>query len=489
MKSVVFLRTLSVLIFLVCTMAFACSCKREMSGTAMTGETVISKSTEQTIPTPTPPIEEPQDIPLFEEGYYAVLPGEGAYYNVYDCYGNPVGNILYDGLDSFRPIGIMSEKKLAYTYRLNQKDVQTVLPLNDKNGNTTLHSSVNGFFQVDEIEGQVALYNTEGQHIQTLTCPWDIGDYLPITVTCYGDETVVSFSGYDMNIAVFFVALEGTINDTCIFKDIDDQFVGILGRKYIVVSEGNDGRDCDLYDTDGNLVKENVSIAHWYQQYVAYPIRGVLNVLDYYKEDGQTFDASFQPVMKNTVKADGALIYGVEYDVEGITCKANNLCGGYYLEGGWVDQELIAVGTSGDQMAIKTTEEEYVITCNDMQFYEINNHVLVLSDYQGVYQVVSLDTGAVLYTIDSDGFFMVADEYISVYVEDNNIEGESNCYIIDKDGIVRYAAQNTYFPITNGENIILNRGPYVGIANLDGEWLIKTLNFEMKRDAKQPYDY
>jgi hypothetical protein len=503
MKSVVFLRTLSVLIFLVCTMAFASSCKREMSGTAITGQTEISEMTEQTIPTPTPtpkpssidmPIEEPQDIPLFEEGYYAVLQGEGANYNVFDCYGNPVGNFLYYGSDNYRPRGIMSEKQLTYLYRFYQKDIQTVLPLNDKSGFSTLHSSLNGFYQVDEIEGQVALYNTEGKHIQTLTCPWDVGDYVPIIVTCYGDETVVSFSKIDSSTktrsrAIYFVALDGTINDTCIFKGIDDYVVGILGRKYIVVSNEYGEQDCDLYDTDGILVKENVSIAHWYHQSVSYPKWDFLDVFDYYTSDEQTFDASFQPVKKNTVEADGALICGVEYDVEGITCKAEYFRGGYYLEGRWIDQELIAVGTSGDQMAIKTTEEEYVITCNDLKFYAINMHVLVLLDSQGAYQVVSLDTGAVLYTIENGDYFEVANEYIYIFREDYNNELGISCFVIDKDGNARFSSQNAYCSSTLGENIILYRGPYFGIANLDGEWLIKTLNIELKRDAKQAYEY
>jgi hypothetical protein len=466
------------LVMIACILVCACACDMRILDSRDSSDTTESaKSTEQTIPTPTPTIVEPQDIPLFEEGYYAVLPGEGVYYNVFDCYGNPVGSFLYYELGMFFPSGIMTEKELTYIYRFNQKDVQTVLPLKDKLGFNTLHSSVNGFYQVDQIEGQVALYNTEGQHTQTFTCPWDVGDYAPISVTYYGDETVVSLSQNDVNIAVYFVALDGTITDTCIFKDIDNHIMGILGRKYIVVSHEFGGQDCDLYDTDGNLVKKNVSIAVWYDQYVSYPVLGSLDVLDYYTSEGQTFDASFQPVKKNTVEADGALIYGVEYDVEGITCKAEKLRGGYYLEGHWVEQELVAVGTSGDQMAIKTTEEEYVITCNDMQFYDINNHVLVLLDSQGAYQVVSLDTGAVVYTIESDDNFVVANEYIYTRSSEYD-EGELVSYtysIIDKDGMVSYSAQNIFFRITEGEYIILYRGPYVGIADLNGDWIIKTL--------------
>lgn len=35
-----------------------------------------------------------------------------------------------------------------------------------------------------------------------------------------------------------------------------------------------------------------------------------------------------------------------------------------------------------------------------------------------------------------------------------------------------------------GEYILLYRGPYVGIADLNGEWIMKTLTWEMTRDAE-----
>jgi hypothetical protein len=488
------------LVMIACILACACACDMRILDRRDSSDTTESaKSTEQTIPTPTPtptpssfdlPIEEPQDIPLFEEGYYAVLQGEGAYYNVFDCYGNPVGNFLYYASEIYRPIGIMSEKQLTSLYRFNEKDVETVFPLTDKYGYSTLHSSVNGFYQVDENKGQVALYNTEGQHILTLKYPWDAGNnHIYINVTCYGDETVVSLSTIDSStktrpIAIYFVALDGTINDACTCENLpNERATGILGRKYFFVESLYGGAVCNLYDMDGNIVVKNVSDDNWHFQYVSYG--SDFNILDYYTKDGQTFDTSLQLVDRNTVEADGDLIYGLEYDVEGITCIAKYRRGGYLMEGYGVDREVVAVGTSGDQMAIKTTEEEYVFTCNDMQFYGINNHVVVLSN-----QVISLDTGAVLYTIDSQ-YFEVANEYIYTYYfgyDENGLESHSYS-IIDKDGKVSYSTQKAFIQDTKGENIMLYRGPYFGIANLQGEWLIKSLYSELKRDAKYVSEY
>jgi hypothetical protein len=194
------------------------------------------------------------------------------------------------------------------------------------------------------------------------------------------------------------------------------------------------------------------------------------------------YNASFQPVEKNSTQENGKLIYRLEYEVQGITCKA--LYGKestYFWSYG--DEELVAVGTLDDQIAIKTQGSEYVFARNGFSYYAMNAYVLVLTNGYGSFQVVSLETGEVLNNIENSQNVQVTDEYLLV---GSNEYGENGWprvqYIIDKNGYVRYCAQNAHIRCTQGEYIILTRGPYIGIADLNGDWIMKTLTWEMTRD-------
>jgi hypothetical protein len=504
-------RIVLLLAIITCILALICGCNAPIPDISESSDTTGStEATEQATPIPTPtPTKKPTSTPtptpasvyisreelpdgrLFEEGYYAVLPGEGAYMNVFDCYGQQIDSFQFTDGEGISPEGLRTEKDLSVYYRFNQKDVQTITPVNEYEYGNFLHSNKNGFYQINYDERQVILYNTEGKHIRTLNCPEGTQDsYVDIVVACYGEETVVSFKASEQWIyltAIYFVALDGKINDTCIARDPLHGVDGLLGRKYFLDEHGSwDQSSCDVYDFDGNKVMQNVSVMESNSLILCSNEQMTLIfVSDYYMKDGKTYNASFQPVKKNTVEAYGDLIYGVEYDVEGIQCVTEYWKGCHIFYESFSPQELIAVGESGDQMAIKTQDDEYVITCNEFEYYDMNEHVLVLSDSNGTYQVISLETDEVLNTIMKAQEILVADEYLLVYsgeVDENWMKIGS--YIIDKDGNVRYYAQNAYMESTAGEYIILKRGPYIGIADLNGEWIIKTLSWELTRDAE-----
>jgi hypothetical protein len=469
----------------------------DSTNSAEVTERMTPTPTKKPTPTPTPtpasvyiPREELPDGRLFEEGYYAVLPGEGAFYNVFDCNGQQIGSFPFSDGESIPPSGLLTEKGLSDFHRLNESDVQIIVPVGEY-GENYLNSNENGFYQINYDERQVILYNTVGKHIRTLNSPGGTDlSFFDIVVACYGEETVVSFTSSNWEktsflTAIYFVALDGKINDLCFSKDLPNRVDGLLGRKYFLVDQGAwDRTSCDVYDMDSNLIMQNVSAMESFSLVLcSYEASTLIYISDYYMKDEKTYNASLQAVEKNTVAADGDLIYGVEYDVEGISCmaeywKQTNAYDSYTREHG-----LIAVGTSGDQMAIKTRESEYVITCNDFKYYDMNEHLLVLSDSYGTFQVISLDTGEVLHTINNSQQVHVTDEYLlidsSEYDEDWWPQVQ---YIIDKNGSIRYFTQNSHIQITSGENIILRRGPYQGIADLNGDWIIKTLTWEMTRD-------
>jgi hypothetical protein len=503
MKSVVFLRTLSVLVFLLCTMAFACSCKRETLITDMTGETAISESTEQTTPTPTKkprptptptpasvyiPREELPDGRLFEEGYYAVLPGEGFYMNVFDWYGKQIGSFPFGDGESTQPIGLYTETTLACYWRLNQSEVNPI----DTADNSYMTSTPNGFYQMDFSgdRNMVILYNTDGEHIRTLTAPiLGESESVDIVVRCLGEETVVSFTVMDWGsggnntsylTTIYFVASDGTINDKCVTQKFPDQPKGLIGREFMLVDAKDTAESpYKLVDFSGNVVKTGIDYMPESTFMLWSDEAGTsIYISDYFTVDGIAFDASLEPLEINQVGPQGELIYGVEYVVQGIPCTEMKYikAGGFFSDRFFYTdgyEDLVAVGMQNNQIAVKTKDAEYVFDYDGKATYlSINNHFLVLSNMQ----VISLETGELLPIPSGFRHMVSAEDYLIGGSELDLYSGLiTGGYIIDKAGNIRYATGDSSCKPTLGEYILLYRGPYVGIADLNGEWIIKTL--------------
>lgn len=476
--------------------------------TSAPAATPTPEPTQNPAPTPNPdpqsvyiPRDPLPDGRLIEEGLYAVIPGEGAYYNVFDCYGKQVDSFLFKDAESMPPIGIFTEQDLSEFRRVNQKDVQTLLPEDPELYNNLLKSTANGFYQIsrgNEKNSKVILYNIAGEPVRTLTYPDSDYSLTDIALICIGDETVVSFQSYvwqektntaKYSIAIYFVAQDGTIIRKFQTTDLPGKPAELLGRKYFITRNGSGDELYNMYDFDGNEIMNGVLLlGDLYQNpNMIFTSEGETNIYitDYYIKEGKMYDSSFNPVEKNDIGSDGRLIYGNEYDVQGITCKADQYKQGVAFNPNYDYSQLIAVGTSGDKMAIKTQDAEYVIDRNGAAFYCMNSHVVVLGPADGHNnQVISLDTGKVLCSIDDASGINIADEYIVIYTGayDPNSGTSSGAYIIDNNGNVRYMTEGSTVGVTHGEYIVLRRGPYVGIADLNGEWIVKSLSWNLSRD-------
>lgn len=541
MKATIRSRILTLLVTFGCVLITACSCNTSgLTGGKTSSITLIPETTGSSLavtqaqtaaspataapstftpaPTPTPiptptPTPAPVYIPrealpdgrLIEEGYYAVVPGEGAYCNVFDSYGKQVSSFLFTYAESPKPTGIYTEEGLSVYCRLNRDDVQLVVPEKPDEYQCILKSNENGFYQIDYANAKVYLYNAKGEHLRTLfyPVPSNPGGWVDTIVKCNDGETIVSFqtTKWDevseitsYSDTIYFVAKDGTVNDTCRIKDLPYKPAGLLARKYFIAyTEEYDTAHCNIYDFSGSLIKEDVTVlldsyfTIWSQEGSTY-----ICICDYYMQNGQTYDSSLKPVGKNTVESDGDLIYGAEYDVEGITCTAYYREQGTYFYSNYsnASDELVAAGTADEKIAIKTKDSEYVFTSLGYKYYGINNHVLVLGpDPAGKYVVISLETGELLYTIEKHDQIQIADEYILVS------RGEyyppygkfPDSFIVDKDGNVRFASDHAYAQYTSGEYIILYRGPYIGIADLNGDWIVKSLDWKFTRDEEYSY--
>jgi len=462
--------------------------------------------TQKPTPTPTPAsIYIPRDpLPggrLLEEGLFAVIPGEGAYYNVFDCYGKQVDSFLFTDGESMPPIGIFTEQGLSEFRRLNQRDVQTLLPEDPEQYNNLLTSSANGFYQISRDYGnssKVILYNAAGEPVRTLTYPDSENSSTDIALICIGDETVISFQSYvwqektntpTYSITIYFVAQDGTINSKCEATDLPGKPAELLDRKYFLAWSGEtEATGYGMFDFEGNVIIDGVLPLDEpinTNRLLTMESQTLIYISNYYIKDNLLYNASFKPVEKNEVGTDGKLIYGNEYDVEGITCKADQYMPGSAFNYDYDNSQLIAVGTSDDKMAIKTRDAEYVIDRNGAAFYGMNNHVVVLGPADGNNnQIISLDTGKFLCSIGHASGVNIADEYIVIYTGgyDPNSGISGAAYIIDNNGNIRYMTEGSTIDVTHGEYIILRRGPYIGIADLNGDWIVKSLSWNLTRD-------
>jgi len=509
-----------ILIGILCLLAFVSACSSEnpdgtrpaaaidspvtetaalMTPTAM--PTPILKPTPTPTPTPTadgPSVFIPREtLPegqLFESDYYAVLPGEGVYYNVFDCYGNQIDSFLFPEGGGAPPIGLFTAQELSPYIRVNQKDVKTVIPQSSDGNSSILYSSQNGFYQMDSQNQNVILYGKDGQCIRTIKPPKITSqDYVETVLGCLGNETVVAFRTMDEDansfIDLYFVASDGTISNSC--KAINP--FGFIGRAYYLTqSDAGDQGICDLVDYSGKVVMKGVDSlpestfcvrtfipAMWLK--ISDDFQMTIPISDTFTKDGILYDSSLHAIQKNQLGADGELIYGNTYDVEGIPCKAIQWKNHHvdYLYTGYAD--LIAVGTQGDKMAIKTQDAEYVIDSKGRDFYGMNDSLLVLNGKI----VISLKTGKVLQTCAGQNEVETVNKYI---IERTGLYDSTTGHmiggcIIDKDGNIRYKSDTNFLDSTQGEYIVLYRGPYVGIADLNGDWVIKTLKNPLTKDA------
>lgn len=436
-------------------------------------------------PTPTPgpvsviiPREPLPDGRLFAADHYMVTRGEGTFYNVYDSFGQQVAQFTYTDRES-PPLGFFSEDELARYTRINFDQVKAADPEKKIDYlDSSLHSYANGFYQVvygDE-KSLVYIYDKLGQIVRTLTFPGIQDNWGQIVVANIGSETAILAQGMygepiKWSTLLYILSANGTTTLKYSAIDQPSQPRAILARKYVMVPTGNEGI-CDLYDLAGNLVLQNAGTIDNYAFYVSGNEGSTsISICDYFVRDGQVIDGSLNAVPKNQTTSDGELIRGIEYDVDGITCKAEY----------W---QPIAFGALDNRLAVKTRDAEYVIDNCSATLYNSSQELLLLLDpVANNYQLRSLQTGALLRSIPYDHSVGLANEYLLVSTGEN-LGGiwTKGFYVVDKNGNVRYQSQNASAFCTNGEYIVLRRGPYIGLADLNGEWILKSLIWEFGRD-------
>lgn len=471
-----------IVVFLLVLSAGAGACSEEISSSTETSSTVSETSVIQTVsPSPTPvptvaitptpapssvfiPREELPDGRILPTGYFAVLKGEGAMYDVY----NDLGKLAYSFKYTDTWGAINSPAGLYMEEELWQRGFRDTSALADSQ---IVRAYSHGFYTMDELSGAttVKLYNRSGKLLTSLEVP--VGLY-SASVSAVGNETAVAYVDYENSqTTMLLVAQNGKVIKTV---ESPVSYFGWLGGRYLAYNDA-------IYDTSGRIIVESTDEGSIeFNDLWVSGEEGCFMILigDYYKAGGIVWDArTLQPVPDDTARADGTLISGVTYHVDGISCQESRS-----RQSDW---QSVAVGYEGNRIAIKTSTESYVFECGGDKFSGMNQTQLMLEGDNGR-RVISLATGFEIYRLGAaDVSYEFADDYLIVRTTtyDAKKGKQEGFYIVDKDGNVRAVSAVSQARPSASDCMLLTRGPYIGIADLNGDWLIKYLNYEMMRDA------
>jgi hypothetical protein len=480
------------------------------------GPTITPSPTSSPSPSPSPsttPTQPPlpssvyvprQGLPegqIFPAGYYALLKGEGATYQIYDCRGQLDYLLTLTDTDGsiFMPNGLYSEDQL---WRLGYMDPSRVqgaqLPTEDGRI-SRVRSYANGFYQIrgGSDRASVDLYSRDGRKLITLT--QQAGDWYQTVVAAYDRETLVCFYAGQKTI-LHMITANGQIRQTITCTDSQGYWNGLLAGKYCLIND-------NLCTLDGDIIKDGVTMQDNPEAWLC-GNEGNPNIRlgDFFFWRGVLYDArTMNPMAAGTTLDDGSLIEGVTYDVKGIPCVAY-----YYDDAG----DLVAVGRSGDRLAIRTRDASYSFLAPGYNYLSMNQSTLALANKGRDIQIYALATGRLLATISAPGYDYLSmnqsmlvlankgrditiyalatgrllatisqadlaetgDEYL-IFRQKNGF------FILDQEGRVRLASEKAEVRAAAADCLLLDRGPYVGIADLNGDWLVKTLAWELTRDA------
>ena len=424
-------------------------------------------------PTPTaPPLPSSVVIPrqglpegqIFPAGYYALLKGEGATYQVYDCRGQLAYMLTYTDTWGYvnSPNGLYTEQELWSAGYMDPSCVRGALPPCEEPQVTRIRSYTNGFFQINRgaNETRVDLYSRNGRKTRSLTDQKT--GWTEAIVAAYGHETVVCFSA-DQKTVLHFVAEDGKIRRTLTFSGPASDLRGLIAEEYYVL-------DDNLYALDDRLLKDGICLPETGRAYL-FGSEGFPNIQlgDYYYNQDVLYDArTMQPVPPGTTEGDSSLIEGVSYEVDGITCITNRRD---------ADWQVIAVGQAEGRVAIRTRDASFSFTAAGYDYYSINQTQLALiNNDTGGYKVYSLASNRLLAEMNEPVMLELSDEYLIV-------RQANSFFLLDAEGRVRLASEKATASPAAVDCVLLSRGPYVGIADLNGDWLVKTLAWELTRDA------
>lgn len=468
--------------------------RREETTVAPTPEPTakpVPRPTQLPSPTPETVYIPPKTLPggqLFEDEYYLILPGEGAIYNVFDCKGEIVKT--YHAM-AYGTIGLFEKEQAERIIQYAEKREWNPYEYDPETGEVIYKEEFpGGYLQyTSPDEEEYCRIVTEKETIRfnkddpdTYLNNYGTTPLFDRTAVCVILSRHIEAGVKSQDVCdVFYMEIEkdGTVVSQRNLKDLPGRPVQLIGDDIMILEELVQDWNVvwNLTDLSGNILIEDVG------PIMLDPVAGI-SFYDYYLKDGIAYDENMHPVPDETLTADGCMIPGVTYLIEGIPCTLLNEENYNGTEFFWWAPIDIAIGEDDDNIAIKTEWGDCVIHGTKAAVRDVNSSFVLLDDLS----VYSFKTGEFLFDVRvEDTNFdppscSLAEDYIIVrYARDDSYY--YRCYVIDNDGNLRYYSEKSWINTTDGPYLFLERGPYVGLSDLGGEWILKTLNWNLTNDG------
>lgn len=423
-------------------------------------------------PQPTQNMHEKQR--LFQDGEYAVIPSENAIYVVYNEFGEPVTSFKYneawigdlmDVYDVYSDDGIFSMDDIL---RGRSKGAEHML--DDLSWVTRLYDDCG-----------MTIMNGDGEEIARIDIEEGFKEWMAYSaIVRYGE-----------NYAAFFADFAGrALGDMIIIDKLGNRLGTIGTDKLNGAICGSFGTmlvlRADVYDYNAPffIMNDKQQIVYNNAHIIfgsAYPPEDELGIMicdvDYIvDEDGNVIDKAGN-TLENYADQPGfggdryihfmqdGFIDGVSYEYDG--WKSNGIYCSYAIG-------TAVCGNDGENTYVAAADGTvYTIpNINLAEVYDFNGELLYGYDEAANKDVIiKYDTCEVVW---SGNFIAQLSKYCAIV----HLETDG-CVVIDNDGNQRYAttaASSTVRCSGVGPYLIAKRGSYIGITDLDGNWLVKTID-------------
>lgn len=434
------------------------------------------------------------DNAMFSENMVLVLPIENARYCVYDCYGTKVAELSSVSNDFAASTGLYLK--------------------NSQFGNESLSTLQPIYFNKDD----VALVNNVADDI------WFSTDLRT------GDMAV-----YDRNGTVMFTVNADNPDNTT------NSAVYKIGGNYVLYACGEtkyiDGQFTDSYTLEPAIYDAGGTLIHSFGDDGLTNCSAIGNYFLGYLNGGGAaiFDANgkllMQPSNCYSLTGEGYYVYQTNDDYT-VTYQSYFLRSKYVVEYSNSNDEVKYLDSNLQYL----TQDEYIrrqtnsrLSNADMQIAETDARITIstggrtididkkfsdeeLESYNEYYAVLSslehttsrlvyLPTGEVIgeykdvYYDNSVGYtsytFVLTktDACLQRTFSEVNSKIERSYTIFGSDGKVRYETDNNLLAPLTDDLMILIRGPYMGIADYDGNWVIKNVRPDIARDSELDYGF
>ena len=422
---------------------------------------------------------------LFQDGEYAVLPSENAMYVVYNEFGEPITSFKYNEYEAW--IGDLMDVYDVYS----DDGVFSMDDILRRRQNGARHM-IDDLIWVTRIYDDcgMTITNRDGEEIARIDIEEGFKERLAYgAIVRYGENYAAFFADFagralgDMIIIDKLGNRLGTV-DT---DKLDGAICGSFGTMLVLLTDVYDyGAPFFLVNDEQQIVYNNAHIifnsAYSPEDELGIMIYDVDCIVD---EDGNVIDKAgntlgnyadqpgFGGDCYTHLMQDG-FVEGVCYEYDG--WKSNGTCYNYAIG-------TAVCGNDGENTYVAAADGAvYTIpNINLKEVYNFNGELLYgYDDASDTSVIIKYDTCEVIW---SGSFSAQLSKYCAI------VNLESGGYVvIDNDGNQRYstaAAENAVRCSGVGPYLTVKRGPYIGITDLDGNWLVKTIDPYLASNEKK----